>query len=64
MNAIFMFYSDADFVGSQAKAAHAMACRGDKAGALEALLLLQEKYGDLWRLKMHLTDAIAEMEAT
>lgn len=62
MNATFMFYSDAEHVGSLAKAMHHQVCNGNKADALETLRLIQQKYGDFVGLRLRLEDAIRELE--
>ncbi len=61
MNATFMFYSDAEHVGKLAEEANDCAAQGDKAQALEVLLSIRERYGDLFRLGMRLQDAIDEV---
>jgi hypothetical protein len=60
MNATFKLYSDTDLLASYAKEAHEAACRGDHAGALEALRAAKERYADLAAIKNRLEEAIAE----
>lgn len=63
MNSTYEFYNEVEHIGRLAEGAYRILCAGDKAGALELIKIIQDKYGDLFGVGLRLRYAIAELSA-